>query len=94
MGECCCINNAVCLNICFKLGTLHFVIISRDKKQGDSKSVSKSEHDSNLKKSKGSEAGGANKYPAGEMHVYFGSQTGTAEGFARTIMEEGKSKGS
>lgn len=33
------------------------------------------------------------KYPAGPMKVFFGSQTGTAEGFARTIMEEGKQKG-
>lgn len=35
----------------------------------------------------------APKYPAGDMFVYFGSQTGTAEGFARTIMEDGKAKG-
>ena len=33
------------------------------------------------------------KYPAGKLVVYFGSQTGTAEGFARVLMEEGKSKG-
>lgn len=32
-------------------------------------------------------------FPAGRMFVYFGSQTGTAEGFARTIEKEGIARG-
>jgi len=33
------------------------------------------------------------KFPAGPLTVFFGSQTGTAEGYARTIMEEAREKG-
>ncbi len=35
----------------------------------------------------------SSKYPGGKLHVYFGSQTGTAEGFARVVLEEGRERG-
>jgi len=33
------------------------------------------------------------KYPGGKLFVFFGSQTGTSEGFARITMEEGRERG-
>jgi len=33
------------------------------------------------------------KYPGGKMFVFFGSQTGTSEGFARITMEEARERG-
>ena len=41
-------------------------------------------------KSRKKRANSLDLYPAGNLHIYFGSQTGTAEGFARILMEEGK----
>lgn len=34
-----------------------------------------------------------NKYPNGKMSIYFGSQTGTAENYSRSFMDEAKAKG-
>lgn len=45
------------------------------------------------KKGKTSEKSTVNKFPAGEMSIYFGSQTGTAEGFSRTVMEDCRKNG-
>ena len=35
----------------------------------------------------------SDKYPGGKLDIFFGSQTGTSEGFARIVMEEGKERG-
>eukprot|EP00605_Chrysophyceae_sp_TOSAG23-4_P002699 GSChrysophyteH1.ASY1.ANO1.2976.1 assembled CDS len=35
----------------------------------------------------------SDKYPGGKLQIFFGSQTGTSEGFARVVMEEGKERG-
>jgi NADPH-ferrihemoprotein reductase len=62
---------------------------SSQEKQGQNSQQNKAKDD----KRERSPSNLEDKYPAGKMSIYFASQTGTAEGFARTIMAESHKAG-
>eukprot|EP00607_Mallomonas_marina_P001312 CAMPEP_0182438130 /NCGR_PEP_ID=MMETSP1167-20130531/85521_1 /TAXON_ID=2988 /ORGANISM="Mallomonas Sp, Strain CCMP3275" /LENGTH=205 /DNA_ID=CAMNT_0024631329 /DNA_START=17 /DNA_END=631 /DNA_ORIENTATION=+ len=75
---------ALLVNIVKRMGNTAAVsTTSRDEKSSLSPKASKAPASAATEKS----------YPAGPMTVYFGSQTGTAEGYARTIVNDSKKLG-
>lgn len=76
---------------------IYFNLPKNDKKNSNSNSSSSSSNSSNSnsknEKRTRSPSNLEDKYPAGKMSIYFASQTGTAEGFARTIMAESHKSG-
>jgi hypothetical protein len=67
----------------FKMGGKPAKVADSKKTEGGSGDVGRQRSYSNMEE----------KYPAGKMCIYFGSQTGTAEGFARIVLSEGQKHG-
>jgi NADPH-ferrihemoprotein reductase len=74
------------------IGTVIYFTLPKSSSSSSSSSSStstssKNQHQKNEKRER-APSNLEEKYPAGKMSIYFASQTGTAEGFARTIMAE------
>eukprot|EP01041_Mallomonas_annulata_P011345 gene11346-23738_t len=75
------------------------IVVNIVKRMGSSASTVKSNGKSNKvianqsSSVKSGKASNRHIYPGGKLMVYFGSQTGTAEGYARTIVADGKKNG-
>jgi NADPH-ferrihemoprotein reductase len=70
------------------IGTVIYFNLPKSSASPASSSENKSNKQSKDEKRERAPSNLEDKYPAGKMSIYFASQTGTAEGFARTIMAE------